>query len=117
MNRGDILIGSFPHADGSNPKERPVLVVQSDDYNRRIRNVIVATITSNLARLDDPAHYLIDVATADGAGTGIPMTSLVSCLNLSVIPRQALGRRIGRLTQAQMEGIDQCLRKALGLSD
>ncbi len=30
MKRGDVYIAAFPTADGSSPKDRPVLVVQAD---------------------------------------------------------------------------------------
>jgi mRNA-degrading endonuclease toxin of MazEF toxin-antitoxin module len=77
MNRGEIYIGMFPHADKSPAKSRPVLVVQSDYYNQRIKNVLIATITSNLARASDAAHYLIDVSTPEGQRTGLGVTSVV----------------------------------------
>jgi mRNA-degrading endonuclease toxin of MazEF toxin-antitoxin module len=45
-NRGDVVIALFPHAGGSTTKPRPVLVVQSDVYNAKIKNLIVAAITT-----------------------------------------------------------------------
>ncbi|HMO84483.1 MAG TPA: type II toxin-antitoxin system PemK/MazF family toxin [Lacipirellulaceae bacterium] len=48
MTRGDVILCRFPHARGTPPKLRPALVVQSDYYNSRIANVLVAGITSNL---------------------------------------------------------------------
>ena len=35
-SRGDVLIALFPNADGSPPKPRPVVVVQSDVYNATV---------------------------------------------------------------------------------
>jgi mRNA-degrading endonuclease toxin of MazEF toxin-antitoxin module len=116
MMRGDIVLGRFPHASNTEPKERPVLIVQADFYNVRIRNTLVAAITSNLSRQADPAHLLIDVATVDGAATGLSQTSLVSCLNLAVMPVQQLGPRLGRLSASQLHGLNECLRASLGLS-
>ncbi len=113
MSRGDIVLARFPHASNTDPKERPVLIVQSDYYNQRIKNVLVAG--SNLARQNDPAHLLVDIATADGAGAGLSRTSLVSCLNLAVMSVQQMGIRLGRLSPQQMERVDQCLQIALGL--
>jgi mRNA-degrading endonuclease toxin of MazEF toxin-antitoxin module len=115
MTRGDIVLGRFPHAADAEPKQRPVLVVQSDFYNTRLRNVLVAAITSNLARQSDPAHLLIDVATAEGSATGLPRTSVVSCLNLAAMPAAHLGPRVGRLSESQLRQIDACLVAALGI--
>lgn len=115
MNRRDIVIGRFPHAANTEPKERPVLIVQADYYNARLRNVLVAAVTSNLARQNDPSHLLIDVSSADGAATGLTQTSVVSCLNLAVMPTAQLGPRLGRLSPPQLRAVDACLSAALGI--
>jgi len=96
-------------------KTRPALVVQSDFYNRRIANVVVAAITSNLTNQGDGAHWLIDVTTADGRPTGLRQNSLVSCNNLAVIPPNEFDRKIGELSDLAMQQVDVCLRVALGL--
>jgi mRNA interferase MazF len=115
MKRGDVFLAKVPHASGSAPKTRPVLVVQSDYYNRRIGNLLVATITSNLARRNDAAHRFIDVTTPDGQQTGLRQDSLVSCLNLAVIPVADVGAKIGELSDGLMREIDAALKAALGL--
>ena len=49
LSRGQIVVVDFGVA-GMPKKVRPVLVVQSDDYNRKMTNSVVAMITTNLAR-------------------------------------------------------------------
>lgn len=116
MKRGDVILAIVPHASGTKPKNRPALVVQADYYNQRISNLLVATITSNLSRQADAAHLLIDVATKGGAATGLARNSLVSCLNLAVLPPGNTGQKIGVLSSELMLQVDHCLRQALGLS-
>jgi mRNA-degrading endonuclease toxin of MazEF toxin-antitoxin module len=41
-SRGDVVIALFPHASGAPAKPQPVLVVQSDAYNAKIKNLIIA---------------------------------------------------------------------------
>jgi hypothetical protein len=41
------------------------VVVQADVYIRKVRHVVVAEVTKNLAAAGDPAHLLIDVLGAD----------------------------------------------------
>lgn len=115
MKRGDVVLAKFPHATGSSPKNRPVLIVQADFYNQRISNVLVAAITSNLARQADAAHLLIEASTLDGRRSGLTRDSLISCLNLAVIPKADLGLKIGELSADVMKHIDACLRTALGI--
>ncbi len=115
MKRGDIVLAAFPHAAGTPPKRRPVLVVQADYFNQRISNVLVASITSNLKRRGDPAHYFIDIATPDGKQTGLNQDSLVSCINLAVLPKTAIASKIGELSPTAMKSVEQCLKAALGI--
>jgi mRNA interferase MazF len=115
FSRGDVLIALFPHADGSPPKPRPVVVVQSDVYNAKIKNYVVAAITSNLTHAADPASLLIDVTTLDGQKTGLRQNSLVSCLNLATIHESLVAKRIGQLSPALMQKVDECLKVALAI--
>ena len=113
--RGDVAIALFPHADGSPPKARPVLVVQADTYNAKIRNVIVAAITSNLRHASDPASLLIDATTPEGAASGLVQDSVVSCINLATIEETLIARKIGQLPPAVMQKVNACLKAALDL--
>ena len=115
VHRGDVLIAFIPNADGSPAKVRPVLVVQSDIYNVRISNLIVAAITTNLKNARDPASLLIDVNTPDGAATGLRKNSVVSCINLATITSTFVVKRIGQLSNALMLKADDCLKAALEL--
>jgi len=114
LQRGAVVIALFPNADGSPPKPRPVLVVQSDVYNSKIKNVIVAEITGNLSHTNDPTSLLIDVKTPDGKASGLLKNSVVSCINLATIVESLVGKKIGELTPL-MHKIDACLKVALGI--
>lgn len=116
FHRGDVLIARFPNADGSPPKVRPVLVVQADSYNARIKNLIVAGITSNLRHASDSASFLIDVGNPDGKSSGLVQNSVVSCINLATIADKHVARKIGRLSTPLLLRIDECLKTALALT-
>lgn len=68
-SRGEVVVVDFAVA-GMPRQVRPVLVVQSDSYNRKMANTIVAMITTNLARSLEPTHLLIDISTPDGQQSG-----------------------------------------------
>ena len=112
MKRGDVIVCAFPHASGTPSKNCPAVVVQSDFYNQRIKNLLVAGVTTNAG---DKAHYLIEVSTADGKQSGLSTDSLVSCINLAVIPPRDVVRKIGFLSNAALAEVDKCLKVALGL--
>ena len=115
MKRGDVVLCRFPHASPTASKVRPALVVQSDYYNTRISNVLVAGITGNLTNAGDAAHFLIDLSTAAGQQSGLQHNSLVSCINVAVVPPRFVQNRIGELPDEAMRMVDDCLRVALGL--
>jgi mRNA interferase MazF len=115
MKRGDIHLALAPTLDGSTPKTRPSLVVQADYCNSRIGKVLLAPITSNLSRANDPAHLLIDVSTPEGKASGLRQNSLVSCLNLVVLLQSDMHRKLGELSDDLMRRIDGCLKAALGI--
>jgi mRNA-degrading endonuclease toxin of MazEF toxin-antitoxin module len=115
MKRDDIVLAIFPHSSGTPSKRRPAVFVQADFYNQKISNVLLAPITSNLARRYDPAHYFIDISTADGKLSGLTQNSLVSCLNVGVVPGFLVGPKVGELRNAAMLTIDKCLKEALGI--
>jgi mRNA-degrading endonuclease toxin of MazEF toxin-antitoxin module len=62
MKRGDIVLALFPHASGTPPKRRPVLVIQADYYNHKISNVLVGlcAVARNpaFADLAGPEEYI-----------------------------------------------------------
>jgi mRNA interferase MazF len=103
LNRGDVLIALFPNADGSPPKPRPVVVIQSNHYNAKINNLIVAAITSNLTHASDPAAFLIDANTPEGKATGLRQNSIVSCINIATIEVTLIARKIGQVSVAMTQ--------------
>jgi mRNA interferase MazF len=115
FSRGDVVIALFPNADASPPKARPALVVQSDVYNAKIKNLILAAITSNLRHASDPASLLIDVSTPDGSASGLIQDSVVSCINLATVEDSVVAKKIGALSAALMQKVNDCLKAALDI--
>jgi mRNA interferase MazF len=115
IQRGDVLKARFPHASGERGKKRPVVVVQADDYNRRLRHAVVAEITGNLEAKGDPACLFVDSATAEARAAGLPRDCLISCYLLTLMSEDRLRERIGRLSDEMLAQLDDCLRAALGL--
>jgi mRNA interferase MazF len=115
VSRGQIIVVDFAVA-GMPKKVRPVLVIQSDSYNRKMTNTLVAMITTNLGRAHEPTHLLIDVATPDGHQSGLLHTSVVNCNTLTTVRQDEVLRVLGSLPSQVMQQIDQCLKAALAIS-
>jgi mRNA-degrading endonuclease toxin of MazEF toxin-antitoxin module len=116
LKRGDIGLTRFPNTAGARGKKRPVVVVQADSYNVKVRSVIVAEVTTNLADANDPARLLIDLATSEGKAMGLLHDSVVSCVWLASVNADRVDPVIGKLPDALMQKLNGCLKVALDLS-
>jgi mRNA interferase MazF len=115
IERGDVLKARFPHASGGRGKKRPVVVVQADVYNRRLRHAVVAQVTTNLDEKGDPAYLFVGAATPEAQGTGLDHDCLICCTLLSVMTEDRLTEKIGELPAELLTSLDDCLKVALGV--
>jgi mRNA interferase MazF len=117
VQRGEIVLASLPFTDLSGAKLRPALVVQCDHNNRKLDDVILALITKTIHRAShSPTQVLIDLATPEGAATGLLHTSVVKCEHLITLHRNLLTRVIGAVPAPLMQKIDECLKFSLQLT-
>jgi mRNA interferase MazF len=91
---------------------RPALVIQANDLQTGLSQVIVAMITSNVARAGHPCRILIRRTTRTGRQSGLLTDSVVMTDNLATIFESAVDRVIGTVS---MKSIDTALRHTLGL--
>jgi mRNA interferase MazF len=115
VKRGEVILTYVANVGSPGGKVRPALVVQNDHNNARLNETIIAAITSNTTRVHEPTQLLVEVGTPDGAATGLLHDSAVRCERLHSIPQADVRRVIGRLSDALMRRVDDCLKAALGL--
>jgi mRNA interferase MazF len=70
-------------------------------------------ISSNLARLGHPSRVAIQLATPEGARTGLRLDSVIVTDNIATILHTAIHRVLG--TWTDMAAVDTALRHTLGL--
>lgn len=112
IERGEIHWADLGTPLGSRPaKRRPVLLVQSDPYNRsRLSTVIVAVITSNTSLAAMPGNVFLPATVS-----GLPRDSVVNVTALVAVNKTDLTDRVGRLPLGLMQDVDRGLRRALNL--
>ena len=112
MQRGEIWWASLPIPKGSEPGyRRPVLVVQSDAFNRsRIGTVVVAPITSNVRLAAAPGNVLLRSRTS-----GLPKPSVVNVSQVLTVDRRMLAEPVRPLPKREMAAVESGLRLVLGL--
>lgn len=112
IERGEIWWASLPEPVASSPgMPRPVLVIQSDKFNRsRINTVVIAIITTNLKLADAEGNVLLTVRQSR-----LPKDSTVNISQLFTIDRSFLCDYVGALSAKKMEQVDNGLRLILSL--
>lgn len=112
VERGQIWWADLDATEGSEPGfRRPVLVVQSDAFNRsRIRTVIGVALTSNLRLVDAPGNVLVPAKAS-----GLPKDSVANVSQVVTLDKGYLADLAGRIRGSLLADIDAGLRLVLGV--
>ena len=112
IRRGEIWWASLPTPAGSGPGyRRPMLIVQSDDFNEsRIATVVAAVITSNTRLAQAPGNVL-----CRAADTGLPRDSVVNVSQVITLDKRLLRERAGVLRRPLLQRVEAGLRLVLSL--
>jgi len=97
--QGEIWWAELLEPSGSEPGyRRPVLVVQSDAFNRsRIGTVVCVPLTSNLRWAGAPGNVLLE-----SSETGLPKTSVANVSQIVALDRAWLAGKAGELSADQL---------------
>lgn len=113
VRRGQIWWADLPQPRGSEPGfRRPVLVVQANEFNQsRIRTVLIAAITTNLALAKAPGNVLLPPPMS-----GLRVESVINVTQLLALDRSFLLEMVGRISPPLQALVDEGLRLVLQLS-
>ncbi|MDI6768123.1 MAG: type II toxin-antitoxin system PemK/MazF family toxin [Anaerolineales bacterium] len=112
IRRGEIWWASLPDPAGSEPGyRRPVLIIQSDDFNRsRIATIIAAVITSNIRLAQAPGNVLLPAKSS-----GLLKDSVINVSQVVTIDKSFLTERVGAISSHLLEQVEEGLRLSLSL--
>jgi len=109
-SRGDVVLVRFVFSDESGKRRRPAVIVSSEAYHKSRQEAIIAAITSRTDRILAGDHLIKDWGEASllfpSVATGIIRT----------IKQGIISRRLGIMSKADMEAINDNLRAALSLT-
>jgi mRNA interferase MazF len=112
MNRGDVVLVDWPYSDRTGSKLRPAVVVQADFLNSLIDD-------TNLVQITSTAHGIpgteVSLDPAQEPHAGLLHVCVASCMNLLTADPGVIDQKIGFLSAATMQLIDDCLKKVLEL--
>jgi len=110
IQRGEIWWATLPEPVGSElGYRRPVLIIQSNDFNRsRISTVIAVVITSNTKLAEAPGNVFLP-----GNVTGLPKDSVANVSQVITIDKSFLTERVGSLSSEFLQRVETGLRLVL----
>ena len=102
----------MPEPAGSTPVfRRPVLIIQSDNFNKTNLNTsIVASLTTNLELAEMPGNVLLKKDQS-----GLPKDSVVNVTQIFTLDRRLLFEFVDTISERKMEQIEKGLRLVLSL--
>jgi mRNA interferase MazF len=112
IGRGSVHWADLGDPVGSRPgKRRPVVVIQSEQFNEsRLATVVIAIITGNTELARFPGNVLIPASTC-----GLHRDSVVNVTGLQTMDREQLEPAVGVIPMDLMSEVDEGLRLVLGL--
>lgn len=112
VRRGELWWADLRIPFGSEPGyRRPVLIIQAEPFNRtRIRTVLAAVVTGNLALSAAPGNVLLPSEVS-----GLPQDSVLNVSQILTLDRTRLDQRVGKLPRSWMDTVDSGLRLVMAL--
>jgi mRNA interferase MazF len=112
VSRGEIWWAQLPKPRGSEPGySRPVVVVSTDRFNSsNIRTVLCVAITSNVQLAAASGNVMLSPTDS-----GLAKPSVANVSQLLTIDKSFLFKRVGRLSSAVFQQVEDGLRLVLGL--
>lgn len=100
ISQGDVWWADLPTPGGSEPGfRRPVVVVQSDAFNRsEIDTVVCVAVTSNVKWADSPGNVVLTARV-----TGLSRPSVANVSQVVTLDKSDLTERAGRVPQAKLD--------------
>ncbi len=112
LKRGDIILVPFPFTDLTSSKIRPAIIVSP---NPQREDIIIAFISSVVSKPVGNTEFLLVSNHPDFAATGLKKDSIFKMNKLLTIHNALILRRLGKISPAIQEELDNLLKRALGL--
>lgn len=112
IKRGEIWWAELPEPAGSGPGyKRPLIIIQSNDFNNsNINTIIAAVITTNIHLADAPGNVLLSTKKSK-----LPKKSVANISQLITVDKSFLTEKVYTLSNKVMEQIDSGIRLVLKL--
>ncbi len=111
--KGDIWWADLDEPRGSEPGyRRPVIIVQSDDFNKsHIRTILVTVITSNLTLAKAPGNITLGI----NRSIGLKKESVINVSQIITLDKSYLIEKAGKLNAIKKQELAESLKLILDI--
>ena len=106
FSRGDVVLVPYPISDRLSSRKRPAVVISASADGE----VLIAQVTGHLDGPPRPGDHKV----ARWQEAGLLRPALVRA-RLATLPATAVLRKLGALHEKDLRGVEEGLKKALGL--
>lgn len=112
VNRGQLWWADLAEPTGSEPGfTRPILVIQTDSFNKsNINTIIAVAITSNTRLAHAPGNVPLSKTKS-----GLSKDSVINVSQIITLDKESLSEAIGKLDKLTMQQVDNGLRLVLSI--
>jgi len=101
--QGEIVLIPFPFSDLSSIKQRPVLILSNNNYNKDTEDIVTCGITSNLK--DSAYSVLID--KNDLSKGFIPLKSRIKVDKIFTLEQTLIRKKLAKVNKKIIEKVKQ----------
>jgi mRNA interferase MazF len=113
LKKGDIVLVPFPFTDLSQTKLRPAIVLWTEPQGK---DVSLCFISSKNLENPTPDEFVLSTDDPEFSQTGLKVSSKVRVARLVTLESSLLQRRLGYLSQSQLQQLNAALIVAFQLS-
>ncbi|MBV6467753.1 MAG: hypothetical protein PGMFKBFP_03124 [Anaerolineales bacterium] len=103
FNKGDVILIPFPFTDLSATKQRPAVIISSDQFNNNHKDVIVMAITSQVPSQIPEDEYLL--SSTDMKTSGLPRKSIIKLGKVVTINQSLIVKKLGKIPNQTVTSI------------
>ena len=108
---GEVILTEVAFSGARGRKQRPAVVISSNEFNRAGTKLIVAAITGSLP----PPFRLGDVVISEWQKAGLVKPSAMRCF-VTTVDRKDVVRLMGQMAESDFANVESAIAQVLGFS-
>lgn len=111
FKQGDVILIPFPFTDFSTLKQRPAVIISTNNFNRRGDDVVVVAVSSHLL---GKGMYEYRLSEVERKAAGLPLPSSIKLGKVVTIDQRLARKHVGKLSSETMKKILSEFVKVIG---